>query len=76
MRKALYEFDEHVAECGECYGGLLKSLCNVGIELILEVDEDDLPAEWHPVVRMLLEQEQLEKEANANFEFYKNCEEP
>lgn len=72
---AITEFNQHLEDCAECHGGVLKSLCDVGCELLLEA-KDEVPADWHPVIRMLHEQDRLEREAAANFEYYKGCDEP
>ena len=67
------QFYEHLGEC-ECWH-MPYFRCKIGQELLLEAAEH-LPEEWQREAGRLIERRQREKEADANFRFYANSEEP
>lgn len=71
------KFYQHLDDCGTCCRHFPEpfALCDIGRELMFEAVEY-LSAEWQDEAKRLRRQEELQREADANFEYYKNCEEP
>ena len=71
------EFYQHFSECLACESRSIGDfdLCDLGEELLLEAGED-LEEYWHPTLLRIHERQQRAREAEANFRYYANCEEP
>lgn len=76
-------FYAHLDACDECHQGRTFGegddppfhFCEIGEALLFEAGED-LPEHWQYEARLIHERQQLQKEADANFEYYKGVDEP
>jgi hypothetical protein len=64
-------FYAHFADCDTCFTDSdTAKLCTVGEELLFEA-EDGLDSGWQRIAREIYRRQALEREADANFEYYK-----
>lgn len=68
-------FYGHLESCENCHDDEDRvSLCPEGREMLYEA-ADELPLPWWLALNRILRQEELEREADANFRFYAGMEE-